>query len=49
MFIMKRLDIIHDVYLSIGHGGRNRMEQEVNTKYKNVTRDMINMLYLINY
>jgi hypothetical protein len=33
------------VYLSIGHGGRNRMEHEVNTKYKNITRDII-MLYL---
>lgn len=38
-------DIIHDVHLSIGHGGRNRMEHEVNTKYKNITRDII-MLYL---
>lgn len=34
-------DIIHDVHLSIGHGGRNRMEHEVNTKYKNITRDII--------
>jgi hypothetical protein len=33
------------VHLSIGHGGRNRMEHEVNTKYKNITRDII-MPYL---
>jgi hypothetical protein len=38
-------DVIHKVHLSIGHGGRNSMEYEVNTKYKNITRDMI-MLYL---
>ena len=38
-------EIIHDVHLSIGHGNRNRMEYKVNTKYKNITRDMI-MLYL---
>jgi hypothetical protein len=40
-------DIIHEVYLSIGHGGRNRMEHEINKKYKNITRDII-MLYLNN-
>jgi hypothetical protein len=33
------------VQLSIGHGERNRMEHEVNTKYKNITWDII-MLYL---
>jgi hypothetical protein len=38
-------DVIHKVHLSIGHGVRNRMEHEVNTKDKNITRDMI-MLYL---
>jgi hypothetical protein len=38
-------DVIHKVHLSIGNGGRNRMEYEINTKYKNITRDMI-MLYL---
>jgi hypothetical protein len=38
-------DVIHKVHLSIGHGGRNRMEHEVSTKYKNIIRDMI-MLYL---
>jgi hypothetical protein len=40
-------DIIHEVNLSIGHGGRNRMEHEINKKYKNITRDVI-MLYLNN-
>jgi len=38
-------DIIHDVHLSIVHDGWNKMEHEVNTKYKNITRDII-MLYL---
>jgi hypothetical protein len=38
-------DVIHNVHLSIGHGGRNWMEHEVKTKYKNIIRDMI-MLYL---
>jgi hypothetical protein len=33
------------VHLSIGHGGRNKMKHEVNTKYKNIIRDII-MLYL---
>jgi hypothetical protein len=33
------------VHLSIVHAGWNRMEHEVNTKYKNITRDII-MLYL---
>jgi len=38
-------DVIHNIHLSIRHGGRNRMEHEVNTKYNNIIRDMI-MLYL---
>jgi len=38
-------DAIHSVHLSIGHNERNRMEHVVNTKYKNITRDII-MLYL---
>jgi len=27
--------IIHEVNLKIGHGGRNRMEHELNAKYNN--------------
>jgi hypothetical protein len=38
-------DVIHNVHLSIGHGGRNRTEHDVNTKYKNITREII-ALYL---
>jgi hypothetical protein len=38
-------DVIYKVHLSIGHGERNRMKHEVNTKYKNIIKDMI-MLYL---
>jgi hypothetical protein len=44
MNIMKS-NLIHNVHLSIGHGERNRMEHDVNTKYKNITREMI-MLYV---
>ncbi|XP_043855929.1 SCAN domain-containing protein 3-like [Dromiciops gliroides] len=38
-------DILHDTHLSIGHGGRTRMEKELQTKYKNITKEVI-MLYL---
>lgn len=41
-------DVIHDVHLSIGRGACYRMEHEVNTKYKNITRDMI-MLYINSF
>jgi hypothetical protein len=41
----KLFDIIHKVHLSIRHGERNRIEYEVNTKYKNIINDMI-ILYL---
>ncbi|XP_018564473.2 KRAB-A domain-containing protein 2-like [Anoplophora glabripennis] len=33
--------ILHDTHLSVGHGGRNRMEKELNFRYKNITREMI--------
>lgn len=38
-------NILHETHLSIGHGGRSRMEHELNNKYKNITREAI-MLYL---
>ncbi|XP_074081691.1 SCAN domain-containing protein 3-like [Macrotis lagotis] len=38
-------DILHDTHLSIGHGGRTRMEKELQSKYKNITKEVI-MLYL---
>ena len=38
-------DVIHDAHLAIGHGGRNRMIKETQTKYKNITAESI-MLYL---
>jgi len=25
--------VVHEIHLSIGHGGRNRMEYEINKKY----------------
>lgn len=37
--------ILHETHLSIGHGGRSRMEHKLNSKYKNITRETI-MLYL---
>ncbi|XP_023214332.1 KRAB-A domain-containing protein 2-like, partial [Centruroides sculpturatus] len=37
--------ILHDAHIAIGHGGRNRMEKELSTKYKNITREMI-IIYL---
>lgn len=39
----KLFDIMHDLYLSIGHGcgGRNRMEYELIAKYKNIIWYMI--------
>ena len=38
-------DVMHDPHLAIGHGGRNRMIKEPQTKYKNITEESI-MLYL---
>ncbi|KAG8505910.1 SCAN domain-containing protein 3, partial [Galemys pyrenaicus] len=38
-------DILHNTHLSIGHGGRTRMEKELQAKYKNITKEVI-MLYL---
>jgi len=40
-------NILQEVHLSIGHGGRNRMKYEINMKFKNITRKSI-MLYLNN-
>lgn len=38
-------DLLHDTHLKIGHGGRTRMEKELQAKYKNVTKEAIT-LYL---
>ena len=32
-------DVIHDVHLAIGHGGRNQTIKEIQTKYKNITAE----------
>jgi hypothetical protein len=45
MLIMNFFKILHETHLSIGLGGRNRMEYEINKKNKNVTRETI-MPYL---
>ncbi|XP_073962116.1 uncharacterized protein isoform X2 [Choristoneura fumiferana] len=37
--------ILHDTHLTVGHGGRNRMEKELKMHYKNITREMI-VIYL---
>lgn len=46
-YYVQLFNIIHEVHLSIGHGGRNRMENGINMKFKNLTREYI-MLYLNN-
>ncbi|XP_035219509.1 KRAB-A domain-containing protein 2-like [Stegodyphus dumicola] len=38
-------DSLHDIHLKIGHGDSIRMEKELQTKYKNVTKEIIT-LYL---
>ena len=38
-------DVIHDDYLAVDQGGRNRMIKETQAKYKNITAESI-MLYL---
>jgi len=30
--------VLHDAHQSLGHGGRNRMLYELNSKFKNITR-----------
>lgn len=37
--------VLHDAHIAIGHGGRNHMEKELSTKYKNITKEMI-VIYL---
>ncbi|XP_014614543.1 PREDICTED: KRAB-A domain-containing protein 2-like [Polistes canadensis] len=38
-------DILHSTHLNIGHGGRNRMIEELHRKYFNITRETV-MIYL---
>lgn len=38
-------DVLHDVHLSIGHGGKHRMNTAVKKKYKNITQESI-LIYL---
>ncbi|XP_055854361.1 KRAB-A domain-containing protein 2-like [Episyrphus balteatus] len=39
--------IIYETHMKNGHCGRNRMEKEINTVYRNITREMIrNFLFL---
>ncbi|XP_059174975.1 KRAB-A domain-containing protein 2-like [Physella acuta] len=38
-------DLLNETHLKIGHGGRTRMEKELQKMYKNVTKEVI-MLYL---
>ncbi|KAF2886165.1 hypothetical protein ILUMI_20008 [Ignelater luminosus] len=32
----RKFEVLHAAHISIGHGGRNRMEKEVNSKFKNI-------------
>jgi hypothetical protein len=41
----ENFQIIHEIHIAIGHGGRNRMMREVKAKYKNITVEMV-MIYL---
>ncbi|GBL92082.1 KRAB-A domain-containing protein 2 [Araneus ventricosus] len=41
----ENFQIIHEIHIAIGHGGRNRMMREVKTTYKNITIEMV-MIYL---
>ncbi|XP_071051574.1 SCAN domain-containing protein 3-like [Onthophagus taurus] len=34
-------DVLYDIHLAIGHGGRDRMIKELNKKYKNITQKHI--------
>lgn len=36
-------EIIHDAHISTGHGGKNRIMYAVNSKYKNVNIEAINI------
>lgn len=36
-------DIIHESHINTGHGGRNKMYEEVQKKYKNLTQEHIFM------
>jgi hypothetical protein len=36
-------EIIYDAHIATGHGGRNRIMYEVNSKYKNVNIEAINI------
>lgn len=38
-------NILHETHLSIGHGRRDRMEHQLNSRYENITRETV-MLYL---
>lgn len=36
-------DVLHDVHLSIGHGGKHRMNAEVKNKYKNIIPEAVSI------
>lgn len=36
-------EIIHEVHITTGHGGRNRITHSVYSKYKNIIIEAINM------
>ena len=43
--IEELFNVIHEIHVSIGHGGRNRMVKEIGLKYKNIIAECI-MVYL---
>lgn len=42
-------NILHEIYLSIRHGGRSRMEHKLNNKYKNITREAFIYTYIYTW
>lgn len=40
-FLEENFQIIHDIHIAIGHGGRNRMMKEVKANYKNITVEIV--------
>ncbi|XP_041362857.1 KRAB-A domain-containing protein 2-like [Gigantopelta aegis] len=41
--IEETYDVVRRAYIATGHGGRDRMTKEINKKYVNITRDVLNL------
>lgn len=47
VFLEESFDILHDVHLRIGHGGRCKMLMEIKTQYKNLTAELVKIYLLL--